>query len=222
MWSVARELEKREGGSKMAIGTDELQERLAKSAKKRAEKVAVAHQERADLRWEAAPRNNVQYVHVRLLSRDGCSVSPFGGVTIAIESPPTPSEHSLCRRYGVGICSLSDQFSRAVGRKYANRMLKHGAITTTLPVKTAQSTGHAPRSKQDVTIEATEMSFALLMASYYICMIGTPFAKEYTQLLLYAASPKEQKARKLAQKVQALTPLVMAVVQKFAPELLKK
>jgi hypothetical protein len=101
-------------------------------------------------------------------------------------------------------------------------MLKHGAITTTLPVKTAQSTGHAPRSKQDVTIEATEMSFALLMASYYICMIGTPFAKEYTQLLLYAASPKEQKARKLAQKVQALTPLVMAVVQKFAPELLKK
>ena len=206
----------------MAIGTDELQERLAKSAKKRAEKVAVARQEREDLRREAAPRNNVQYVHVRFLSKDGCSVSPFGGVTVAIESPPTPSGHSLCRRYGVGICSLSDQFSRAVGRKYANRMLRDGAITTTLPVKTARNTGHAPRSKQDVTIEANEMSFALLMASYYICMIGTPFAKEYTQLLLYAASPKEQKARKLAQKVRALTPLVMAAVQKFAPELLEK
>ena len=206
----------------MAIGTDELQERLAKSAKKRAEKVAVARQEREDLRREAAPRNNVQYVHVRFLSKDGCSVSPFGGVTVAIESPPTPSGHSLCRRYGVGICSLSDQFSRAVGRKYANRMLRDGAITTTFPVKTTRNTGRASRSMQDVTIEANDVSFALLMASYYICLIGTPFVKEYTQLLLYAANPKEQKARKLAKKVQALAPLVMAVVQKFAPELLEK
>lgn len=191
-----------------SIEPGELRKRLEESANKRAEKMTVAREEREALRQAAAPLRNVTYIHARLHCENDCCVSPYGGITIATEISRSLDGFATHRRYGFGICSMSDQFSRAVGRKYANRMLMSEAIYMTLPRRMESGMERAKHCEGGkATQDMNEAAFSLMLAAHYICAIDIPYAAEYLKALRPDIAFGGKKFRQMAQLKAALSPL---------------